>query len=205
MHFVSTIYKTILLLLLFTHTLVMEGPTVQGSFNSYLWQWRHAVTGVAKLGLLHYRKVEIPRAFMALSLARKAGSLSSCPARFRPGESAESAYLRNTNSHAVPFCNNDQQSEGQEKEFLCSWSTAYIYIYICKSKPEARVKGSTRKRGVGPLHHPRVTHLISYPPSSSSGKFGGQGGRGSMGKRGGRRYGGAWTYRNSKGQKISAR
>jgi hypothetical protein len=109
--------------------------------------------------------------------------------------------IRNTNSHAVPNCNNDQQSEAEKKRNFCALGQPHI----CKSKPEARVKGSTRKRGVGPLHHPRVTHLISHPPSSSSGEFKGRGGRGLMGKRGGRRYGGAWTYKNSKGQKISAR
>ena len=186
----------------------LEPGSDYGELESSRLQWRHAVTGVDLQLLLHYRKVEIPPAFIALSLARKGQargnavfmSLLACILR-RESRRVGRVDLRNTNSHAVPFCNNDQQSEGQEKEFLCSWSTAYI----CKSKPEALVKGSTRKRGVGPLHHPRVTHLISHPPSSSSGKFGGQGGRGSMGKRGGRHYGGASTYRNSKGQKISAR
>jgi hypothetical protein len=34
--------------------------------------------------------------------------------------------------------------------------------------PRPNVKGSTRKRGPGPPHHPRVTHLVSHPSSSSS-------------------------------------
>ena len=128
----------------------LEPGSDYGELESSRLQWRHAVTGVDLQLLLHYRKVEIPRAFIALSLARKGQargnavfmSLLACILR-RESRRVGRVNLRNINSHAVPFCNNDQQSEGQEKEVLCSWSTAYI----CKSKPEARVKGSTRKRG----------------------------------------------------------
>ena len=38
--------------------------------------------------------------------------------------------------------------------------------------PRPNVKGSTRKRGPGPPHHPRVTHLVSHPSSSLSGEVG---------------------------------
>ena len=93
--------------------------------------------------------------------------------------------IRNTNSHAVPFCNNDQRAKAEKKRNFCALGQPHN----ASLSPRPNVKGSTRKRGVGPLHHPRVTHLISHPPSSLSGKFKGRGDRGLMGKRGGRMAG----------------
>ena len=49
--------------------------------------------------------------------------------------------------------------------------------------PRPNVKGSTRKRGPGPPHHPRVTHLVSHPSSSLSGEVQGAG-RGLHGRTG---------------------
>jgi hypothetical protein len=68
-------------------------------------------------------------------------TMSKKSAAVGTGAMALSTTVVTRNSHAVPFCNNDQQSEGrEEKEFLCSWSTAYASLSPRPASREAQGK-----------------------------------------------------------------
>jgi hypothetical protein len=67
--------------------------------------------------------------------------------------------LRNTNSHAVPFCNNDKQKQRPRRKGIF---VLLVNRIVCKSKPEAQRQGKHKEKR-GRTSSPSPGHAPCFP------------------------------------------